>query len=204
MASFQELEALVYLTALVFVSALAAVKITGGFKANGFDLLAILVLAAASAKTYVKPLSFITEIGLGGLVVAALSLRSGAHRRAAIFLGAVVVFSDLLVEAERTIGAIDGLQNCFTVKVGVGAQAALFALVLYAIVATESGAEEEIATAKYWLVSIIALSVLRSWQATTDCSIPGESLLPRISSMIRILAMAAACLSYGSDEEPED
>jgi len=196
MTSFQDLEALIFRSALLFCATHSLLKFALK-RFNGFDALALAVLACAVVRPFLAQYGYIVQIALSGLVVAALAMRAGASRNGMLLLSNVVVFTDALAESERIVGDMDDVERCTPVVVAAVLQAALLALLTYAVYHTE--AEQQEAQLKMWVVVAVGASAARSATMSYDCHAVKRTL-SELASMIRTLVLVGACVANGADE----
>ena len=115
-------------TFLGFVVLLTLMKISLK-KLNGFDVLAVVVLASASVKSLINETGYILEIVVLGIVMATVTFNAGANRRGTLFVSGILVLSDAMVQYEDIVGELDDLDKCMPVKTGAAVQSLLLGII---------------------------------------------------------------------------
>lgn len=193
----------------IFVTFSFFVKL-GLRKLNGFDVLAVLVLAAASTKNLTGEMGYLIEVTLFSVTVAVVAMAGGANRRGILFISTILLFSDVMVQYQHFVsGELDDLDACTPVKVGAAVQALLFLVTIYALAAGEDNGrkaneeEERESEMRIWLAGILAVSATRSFFAVRECG-SDNNKMTNLLNAIRVGVLAAACVVNGEDEITND
>ena len=210
MAHFDDLEAMVYRSALLFVGFNTLMKI-GLRKFNGFDALAVVLLVSAVSQPFLKHFGYILEISLSGIVVATVAFSAGAPRKAMLFLSSVIVFTESLTWSERIIGEMDDVEHCTPVNMAAAMQCGLLVLVMYAVHTSEEDrykvddGDQEMQL-KTWIVVVILACAARSTAMSYDC-VETKKTATQLATMLKTVVLVSACVANGEDEtvgEAED
>jgi len=203
MAHFNDLEAMLYRSALLFVGVNTVMKV-GLRKFNGFDALAVLLLTSAVSQPFVRHFGYIVEIALSGIVVALMALCAGSPRKATLFLSSIIVFTDALTWSEQIIGDMEDVDRCTPVNTAAAMQCAILVLLIYAVHATEEerykpdGGDQE-TQLKTWTIVVVGACAARSAAMSYDC-VEAKQSVSQIANMFKTVLLVSACVANGEDE----
>lgn len=177
---------------------------------NGFDVLALIVLAAGALTPLTGEAGVLIEMVLFACGVAVLAASGGAGRRGVLFISAAILLSDVMVGYEHFVDRrADDPDACTPVDVGAAAQALLFCFVCYATVHSDGGSyrpssdEERENEMRAWLAAVIAVSTIRSAFAARECR-SGKHEWGEILTLLRVGVLAGVCVINGEDEMKRD
>jgi hypothetical protein len=202
MAHFNDLEAMVYRSALAFVGTNTLIKI-GLRKFNGFDALALLLLLSAVLQPFFTHYGYIVEIAISGIMVSTTAYCAGAPRRAMLFLSSIIVFTESLTWSESVIGHMEDVDACSPVNVSAALQLGLLAMVVYAVHAVEEDRyvadDDDESQFKTWIVVIVGACAVRSVAMSYDC-LEAKKSVSQLAGMLKTVLFVSACVANGQDE----
>ncbi|MFB1019655.1 MAG: hypothetical protein QMC37_05385 [Flavobacteriales bacterium] len=202
MSTFKELQNALLRTFLGFVVLLTLMKISLK-KLNGFDVLAVVVLASASVKSLINETGYILEIVVLGIVMATVTFNAGANRRGTLFVSGILVLSDAMVQYEDIVGELDDLDKCMPVKTGAAVQSLLLGIILYGTLGEDSpsNSDQTEIEMKRWILTLVSVSVIRSLAVVQQCSTALDTPnLVESFSTLRVICLATVCIANGEDE----
>jgi hypothetical protein len=205
MSTFKELQNALMRTFLGFVVLLTLMKISLK-KLNGFDVLAVVVLASASVKSLINETGYILEIIVLGIVMATVTFNAGANRRGTLFVSGILVLSDAMVQYEDIVGELDDLDKCMPVKTGAAVQSLLLGIILYGTLGEDSDyrsvdSDQTEIEMKRWILTLVSVSVIRSLAVVQQCSTALDTPnLVESFSTLRVICLATVCIANGEDE----
>lgn len=177
---------------------------------NGFDVLALIVLAAGSSRPLTGEAGVLVEMVLFACGVAVIAASGGAGRRGVLFISAAILLSDVMVGYEHFVDRrADDPDACTPADVGAAAQALVFCFVCYATSQSEGGGyrpssdDERENEMRAWLAAVIAVSTFRSMFAARECR-SGKHDWSEILTLLRVGVLAGVCVINGEDEMKRD
>lgn len=177
---------------------------------NGFDVLALIVLAAGSSRPLTGEAGVLVEMVLFACGVAVIAASGGAGRRGVLFISAAILLSDVMVGYEHFVDRrADDPDACTPADVGAAAQALVFCFVCYATSQSEGGGyrpssdDERENEMRAWLAAVIAVSTFRSMFAARECR-SGKHEWSEILTLLRVGVLAGVCVINGEDEMKRD
>lgn len=204
MATVKDLRDVIFRAGLFFLVINTSIKFFGKV-GNGFDVLAVLVVGVAVVSPFLKnDVSFILEMVIIGVTVGALSYRAGATRKGLLFLSAITIFSEAMVDSRTILGDLDDVDPCTPAEVGAAGHFFLLCAMSYATLGQEehfklSEEEEEQKELQLWIVGIVAMNCGRAAVAAYVCP-KQDGPLEVLVHTIRIILVATACVAQGADE----
>lgn len=114
------------------------------------------------------------------------------------------MFTDAMVQYKNVVGELDDVGKCTPVTIGASVQALLLALVFYGIAGEEDDyrhrSDDAIQTEmKWWLVTLITVTVARSAVAARQCAHASGALL-ELFNALRVFTVVMVCVASGADE----
>jgi len=175
-------------------------------RVNGFDALAVLVLAVSSTITYTGVYGYIAESVVFGIVVAIFAMTGGANRRGMLFLAGTLILSEVLIKYKRILGELDDLDACTPIVFGSIIQACLFASMAYNFVNEHeaSDGDKNEYEKRTWLTFILLVSSLSTAFKALACTHESTSITSLYLDTFRVLVLAVACVANAEDETLEN
>lgn len=174
-------------------------------KANGFDVLSVLLLASASVEKLLGQAGQVSQATLFAFSVAVLARESGANRRGVLFISTLLLFSEVMIKYRHFLkDDIEDLDPCTPILIGASVQAILLAMLLYAFAGEDEGygkrySDEVAEELRAWLAVVILVATVRSFVTAYECD-KGKGRLADLLETLRVFVLVAACVTNGEDE----
>jgi hypothetical protein len=179
---------------------------------NNFDLLAVVVLGVASVSPYLRNFDLPLQSAVAALVVGALAIAGAAPRSGYLFISTAVLFSELMTHYRRYApGGLEDVTPCLPVQIGAAMHAALLAFVAYAVTEADErsfrtgGTNSATREPRVWITTILTVFTAHALFTAYLCSNTG--IFDRTINMfmlVKVTALAVACVAHGEDELPEE
>ena len=207
MATVKDLRDVVFRAGLLFLLINTSIKFYGRV-GNGFDLLAVFVAAVAVASPFLKDFSFILEMVVIGVAIGALSYRAGASRRGLLFLSAITIFSEAMVDSRAILGDLEDVDPCAPAKVGAAGHFLLLCMLSYVALGQEdhfrmSREEEEQKEMQLWILCVVLSNCARALATTYVCP-KKDTPLEVLAHTLRLILVVTACVAQGADETKDN